>query len=248
MVNEHFEPAFNAASSPRITNDLVGVVSQPSQMASRSTSSFSAACYSIGLTGGIGSGKSTVAALFKEYGVTVIDSDTISHQLTQSGGGAIAAIRAAFGDGYIDASGALDRPRMRQLVFSDPAAKQRLEGILHPLIRAQMLAQAQNTDHPAGTSPYVLLVVPLLFEAGYHKLVQRALVVNCAEATQIARAMRRSGLGEQEVRAIMAQQIPRAERLRCADDIIQNDGDMESLRQQVERLHQRYLAISAGSD
>lgn len=206
--------------------------------------------YSIGLTGGIGSGKSTVAALFKECGVTVIDSDTISHQLTQSGGGAIAAIRAVFGDGFIDASGALDRPRMRQLVFSDPAAKQRLEGILHPLIRAQMLAQAQtaNTDHHAGTSPYQLLVVPLLFEAGYHKLVQRALVVNCAETTQIARAMRRSGLGEQEVRAIMAQQIARAERLRRADDIIQNDGDMESLRQQVERLHQRYLAISTGSD
>ncbi len=204
---------------------------------------------SIGLTGGIGSGKSTVAALFKERGVTVIDSDVISHQLTQPAGAAIAAIRTAFGDGYIDASGVLDRPRMRQLVFSDPAAKQHLEGILHPLIRAQILAQAQaaNTDH-ASTSPYLLLVVPLLFEAGYHELVQRTLVVDCTEATQVARAMRRSGLGEQEVRDIMAQQIARAERLRRADDIIQNDGDMEALRQQVERLHQRYLVLATGSD
>ncbi|MDE2310514.1 MAG: dephospho-CoA kinase [Betaproteobacteria bacterium] len=204
---------------------------------------------SIGLTGGIGSGKSTVAALFRECGVTVIDSDAISHQLTQPGGGAIAAIRAAFGEGYIDASGALDRPLMRQLVFSDPAAKRRLEGILHPLIRAQMLAQtwAANMGH-AGVSPYLLVVVPLLFEAGYHQLVQRTLVVDCAEATQVARAMRRSGLGEQEVRAIMAQQIARTERLRRADDIIQNDCDMEALRQQVERLHQRYLVLAAGSD
>ncbi|MBI5436338.1 MAG: dephospho-CoA kinase [Nitrosomonadales bacterium] len=205
---------------------------------------------SIGLTGGIGSGKSTVAALFRDCGVTVIDSDVISHQLTQSGGGAIAAIRAAFGDVYIDASGALDRQRMRQLVFSAPAAKQRLEGILHPLIRARMLAlaQASNTDH-AGASPYLLLVVPLLFETqNYRELVQRTLVVDCAEAVQVARAMRRSGLGEPEVRAIMAQQIARAERLRRADDIIQNDGDMEALRQQVERLHQRYLVLATGSD
>ncbi len=204
---------------------------------------------SIGLTGGIGSGKSTVAALFRGCGVTVIDSDVISHQLTQPGGGAIAAIRAAFGEDYIDASGALDRPLMRQLAFSDPAAKRRLEGILHPMIRAQMLAQtrAANTGH-TGTSPYLLAVVPLLFEAGYHQLVQRTLVIDCAEATQVARAMRRSGLGEQEVRAIMAQQIARAERLRRADDIIQNDGDMEALRQQVGLLHQRYLVLAAGSD
>ena len=202
--------------------------------------------YSIGLTGGIGSGKSTVAALFRERGVTVIDSDIISHQLTQPAGTAIAVIRAAFGDDYIDASGALDRLRMRQLVFSDHAAKQRLEGILHPLIRAQMLAQAEAA---ADATPYLLLVIPLLFETeNYRKLLQRSLVVDCAEATQVARAMRRSGLGEQEVHAIMAQQISRAERLRRADDIIQNDGDMETLRQQVERLHQRYLVLATGSD
>ena len=200
---------------------------------------------SVGLTGGIGSGKSTVAALFREYGATVIDSDAISHQLTGAGGGGIAAIRAAFGDACIDAAGALDRTKMRQLVFSDPVAKQRLEGILHPLIRAQMLAQIQA----AGTSPYLILVVPLLFETrNYCERVQRTLVVDCAEATQVARAMRRSGLSEQEVRAIMAQQIARTERLRHADDIIQNDAGQDTLRMEVEQLHRRYLALSAGSD
>ena len=200
----------------------------------------------IGLTGGIGSGKSTVAALFKECGVTVIDSDEISHQLTQPGGGAITAIRAAFGDSCISANGALDRPHMRQLVFSDPAAKQRLEGILHPLIRAQMLVQAETS---AAVSPYLLLVIPLLFETGnYLKLVQRTLVVDCAETAQVTRAMRRSGLSGEEVRAIMAQQITRAERLRRADDIIQNDSDLDALRLKVEQLHQHYQTLSAGTD
>jgi len=206
---------------------------------------------SVGLTGGIGSGKSTVAALFMECGVTVIDSDVISHQLTRPAGAAIAAIRTAFGDGYIDADGALDRQKMRQLVFSDPIARQRLEGILHPLIRARMHAQAQaaDMDHPVDTLPYLLLVVPLLFETrNYRELVRRTLVVDCAETTQIERAMRRSGLGEQEVRAIMTQQIARAERLRQADDVIQNDADPDALRLKVEQLHQRYLTLSAGTD
>ncbi len=200
--------------------------------------------YRIGLTGGIGSGKSTVAALFADCGATVIDSDVISHRLTQSGGSAIAAIRAAFGDDYINTDGALDRARMRQRVFSDPAARLQLEAILHPLIRVQMLAQAETS-----TAPYLLLVVPLLFEAaGYLGLVQRTLVVDCTEVLQVARAMQRGGLDEQTVRAIMATQMPRAERLRRADDVIQNNGSPDDLRRQVEQLHQRYLAISAGSD
>ncbi len=202
--------------------------------------------FSIGLTGGIGSGKSTVAALFRECGATIIDSDEISHRLTQPGGGAIAAIRAAFGDGYIDADGALDRQKMRQLVFSDPAARRRLEGILHPLIRTQMLVQAKAH---AATSAYSLLVIPLLFEtANYLKLVQRTLVVDCAEAAQVARTMQRSGLNEHEVRAIMAQQVSRFERLRRADDIIQNDGAPDALLPKVEQLHRRYLALSSGSN
>jgi dephospho-CoA kinase len=200
----------------------------------------------VGLTGGIGSGKSTVATLFAECGVTVIDSDAISHSLTQSGGGAMETIRSAFGDGYIDANGALNRARMRQLIFSDVAAKQRLETLLHPLIRAQMLASAEAA---AEASPYLLLVIPLLFEtANYRELVQRTLVVDCAEATQIARAMQRSRLTEHEVNAIMAQQISRAERLRRADNTIQNDAGLDTLRLQVAHLHQRYIDLSAGSD
>ncbi len=200
--------------------------------------------YLIGLTGGIGSGKSTVAALFADCGATVIDSDAISHRLTKPGGAAIAAIRAAFGDDYIAAGGALDRARMRQRVFSDPVVRLQLEAILHPLIRAQILAQAETS-----TAPYLLLVVPLLFEAaGYLGLVQRTLVVDCTEALQVARATQRGGLDEQTVRAIMATQMPRAERLRRADDVIQNDGSPDTLRQQVEQLHRRYLAISTGSD
>jgi dephospho-CoA kinase len=197
--------------------------------------------YRIGLTGGIGSGKSTVAALFEEHGVEIIDSDAISHRLAQPGGIAIEAIRTAFGDDYIDEQGALDRPRMRQLIFSDAAARQRLQGILHPLIRTCILAQA-NTPTPA---PYRIVMVPLLFETpGYPELVARTLVVDCAETAQLARSMQRSGLTEQEARAIMAQQISRSERLRRADDIIHNDADLHSLRLQVGPLHQRYLALS----
>lgn len=199
----------------------------------------------IGLTGGIGCGKSTVAAMFREFGACVIDSDAISHQLTQPAGAAIEPIRAAFGADYIDASGALDRTRMRHLVFSDMAARQRLEGILHPLIRAQMLERIRT----AGAAPYILLVVPLLFETrAYHELMQRTLAVDCTEAAQIARTMQRSGMSEQEVRAIIAQQIARSERLRLADDIIRNDAGMDALRPQVERMRLRYMALSTGSD
>jgi dephospho-CoA kinase len=184
--------------------------------------------------------------LFAEFGVTVIDSDEISHQLTQSGGGAIDAIRSEFGASYISVSGALDRALMRQRVFSDTGAKQQLEAILHPLIYSRMLAQAEVCS---SASPYVLMVIPLLFEKeDYLKLVQRSLTVNCAEATQIERAMRRSGLTEQEVRAIMARQISSQERLLKADDVIENDAGMDTLKQQVLLLHHRYTALFSGSD
>jgi dephospho-CoA kinase len=200
----------------------------------------------VGLTGGIGSGKSTVASLFKECGVLVIDSDIISHEMTQPGGMAIAAIRTTFGDDYIDASGALNRALMRQLIFSDHAAKLKLETILHPLIRAQMMAQIDSANADSTCiSPYLLLVIPLLFETkNYQKLVQRTLVVDCAESIQIGRTVQRSGLDEQTVRAIMASQISRVERLRLADEVIQNEGNLDALRQRVGQLHQLYLAIS----
>ena len=199
--------------------------------------------FRVGLTGGIGCGKSTVATLFSQCGATIIDSDLISHRLTQAGGAAITEIRSAFGDDYIDAGGALNRVKMRQRVFSDAAAKSQLEFILHPMIRTQMLAQITT----AHASPYFLLAIPLLFEGnGYQKLVQRSVVVDCTEAAQLARAMKR-GLDEATVRAIMATQISRDQRLQRADDIIHNDNDMNSLPSQVQNLHQRYTAIAAGS-
>jgi dephospho-CoA kinase len=201
--------------------------------------------FKVGLTGGIGSGKSTVATLFEEYGIKVIDSDAISHQLTQPGGDATEVIRAEFGESYLATNGALNRERMRQLVFSDTAAKQRLEAILHPLIRLQMLVQEKAY---AELSPYLLLAIPLLFEtANYLALVQRTLVVDCAETIQIERTIQRSGLTEHQVRAIMARQIARSERLRLADDVIQNNTDREALRLQVAHFHRLYIDLSTRS-
>ncbi len=202
--------------------------------------------YLVGLTGGIGSGKSTVAILFKECGVAVVDSDEISHNLTRAGGEAIELIRAEFGDEFIDISGALDRARMRSLAFSDPRSRKQLEAILHPLIRRKMLEQVKGNS---AKSPYMLLVIPLLFEAdNYRELVQRVAVVDCDENTQLTRTLRRSGMIEHEARAIMAEQIARAERLKLADDVIHNDADMDNLRLQVKQLHRKYLGMSAGSD
>lgn len=207
--------------------------------------------YRVGLTGGIGSGKSTVALLFEKCGVKVIDSDVISHQITQSGGIAIETIRRTFGDRYINPDGAMDRGLMRQLAFSDHAARLQLEAILHPMIHDQILVQIDkaNTNNSARAYPYLLLVIPLLFEThNYHELVNRTVVVDCTETAQLARTMQRSGLDEKSVRAIMASQIMRAERLKRADDIIHNDGDLNALSWQVNRLHQYYQAISSGID
>ena len=191
----------------------------------------------VGLTGGIGSGKSTVAALFAEHGAGIVDTDVIAHHLTQAGGDAIAAIRAAFGDGYIAGDGALDRAKMRGLVFSDAAAKQRLELILHPLIREQARAQLRQLE----ASPYIILVVPLLPESpAFRQLAQRVLVVDCDENSQIGRVIGRSRMTEEEVRAIIARQTPRAERLQLADDVISNDAGLDRLAEKVAVLHERY--------
>ena len=157
----------------------------------------------------------------------------------------MAPIREAFGEAKLDKNGGLDRARMRQLIFSDPAAKLRLEAILHPLIRTQLLEQARAA---ADAAPYQMLVVPLLFEIpNYEAGVHRAVVVDCAEEIQMQRAIARSGLDEKTVRAIMASQVSRAERLRRADEIIHNEGNPDDLRPQVEQLHQRYLALCGGS-
>lgn len=192
-----------------------------------------------GLTGGIGSGKSTVARLLGELGARIIDTDQIAHQLTARDGQAMPAIRQQFGAEYVAADGALDRARMRQRAFADPAAKQRLQDILHPLI----LAQARAAAAAPAAAPYTLVVVPLLFESGrYRDWLQRVIVVDCPEPEQIRRTMQRSGLTEAEVRAIMAQQLDRATRHKLADDLIVNDGDLDALRAHVARLHQRLLS------
>jgi len=194
----------------------------------------------IGLTGGVGSGKSTAADMFGELGAGIVDTDVISHELTAPGGAATAPLRDAFGADYITAAGALDRAKMRQLVFDDPAARKKLEGILHPVIRAEARARVEGSARP-----YVIVVVPLLLETGaYRDLIDRTLVVDCAEDEQVRRTARRSGLTEDAARAIMAAQLPRAERLARADDVVSNSGGVEALREQVGSLHARYLDLA----
>ena len=195
----------------------------------------------VGLTGGIGSGKSAVADEFARLGASVVDTDAIAHELTRPGGRATAGVRRLFGPEMILPSGAMDRTRMRERVFSDPKAKRTLEGLLHPMIRE---ASRKRIDAAAG--PYVLLVVPLLVESpDYRKRVHRVLVVDCPEALQIERVRSRSKLSEAQVRAIIASQSPRADRLAAADDVIDNSGTLDALRKQVAALHQRYVEHSA---
>lgn len=199
--------------------------------------------FCIGLTGGIGSGKSSAAGLFQELGAGVVDTDQIAHELTGPGGAAIAAIRSQFGAEYIAADGGLARAEMRRLVFSNGAAKKELETLLHPLIRKQAVARIAE-----ARQPYVLVVVPLLFETGaYRELVSRVLVVDCPEEMQIARTMQRSRLTADEVRAIMAAQLPRSERLARADEVLRNDDDIDALRRQIGILHEKYLALARPS-
>lgn len=199
--------------------------------------------YVVGVSGGIGSGKSTVAERFARLGAGVVDTDHVAHALTASQGAAIAAIRRSFGDDVIGADGALDRVAMRRRVFADPAERQRLEAILHPLIRDESQRQCA-----AAASAYVLLLIPLLAEtrkASAYAFLDRILIVDCDEATQRARVMARNGLGEAEVRAIMATQASRASRLALADDVVLNDGPPEALDPQVAALDLLYQNLAA---
>ena len=199
--------------------------------------------YTVGLTGGIGSGKSVVAGLFARRGIAVIETDEIAHELTCPGGEAIGAIRSAFGASLIGADGALDRDGMRKLVFGDAAARKRLEAILHPLIRKESARQGDRAP-----SPYAILVVPLLVESGVDRSrYARVLVVDCPEVQQVERAMRRSSLSEAEVRAILAAQATREQRLAQADDVIDNSGTPEALERQVSNLNEKYLTLAARS-
>ena len=199
----------------------------------------------VGLTGGLGSGKSRAADAFAALGADVVDTDAIAHQLTAPGGAALGALVEAFGTEAIDATGAMDRARMRERVFRDPAARQRLEAILHPMIRIESQRLVA-----AAKAPYVVLVVPLLVESpGYRDRVGRVLVVDCPERQQLERVGARSKLAPAEVRRIIAAQLPRARRLEAADDVIDNSGDIAALEAQVLALHRRYLELArlAGS-
>lgn len=195
----------------------------------------------IGLTGGIGCGKNTVARLFEAQGAVIIDTDSIALQLTQPGGQAIAPILAGFGADYLTATGAMDRAKMRHLVFSEIRAKSRLENILHPLILATCKERLAASVH----APYTILMAPLLLECpAFLELVQRVLLVNCSEQHQISRVMQRSGLDESEIRAIIALQLSQTERCARADDTIRNDGAIDELTDQVAALHQFYSNIN----
>jgi len=199
----------------------------------------------VGLTGGIGSGKTTVANLFAELGAAVVDTDVIAHELTSAQGAAMPEIVRVFGDAVLQADGSLDRAAMRRLCFSDPSARKRLEAVLHPMIRRESLERCLRADY----APYVLLVVPLLIESGaYRERIHRVLLVDCDEAQQVSRVMERSGLGEEEVRGIMATQASRAERLAAADDVVANTGSRDELQAQVLTLHRRYIDLARNED
>lgn len=200
--------------------------------------------FAVGLTGGIGSGKTAVAERFEALGAAIVDSDVIAHQLTAAGGAAIEAIGRQFGAHFIAADGSLDRRRMRELVFGDLSAKARLEAILHPRIRELAMERAAAA---IGRSPYVLFVVPLMVESGdWRDRVDRILVVDCSPATQEARVCARSRLDPALARTIIAQQAPRAVRLDAADDIIVNEGPIGQLTARVQWLHDSYCRYAHG--
>ena len=196
--------------------------------------------YVVGVTGGIGSGKTTVTDTFAAYGIDVIDADVIARDVVAKGSPALQAIHEHFGAEVIHTDGTLDRPALRQRVFADESEKNWLNQLLHPLIREGIEARLQ-----AAASPYCLLSAPLLLENKLTYLCDRVLVVDVSEATQIKRTMDRDDNDEQQVRAIMQAQIKRAERLAAADDIIDNDGPVTDIENQARALHQQYLDLAA---
>lgn len=195
----------------------------------------------VGLTGGIGCGKSIVATGFAAHHVPIIDTDLIAHQLTDARGEALPAIQTAFGEDALQADGALDRPAMRRRIFSDAIERQKLQAILHPLILQAVQQQLQGL----AKVPYVLIVVPLLLETdSYRSMIDRVLVVDCLESQQISRVMTRNGMQLDEVEAVMAVQVNRPTRLAAADDVLTNTGDLASLYEQITPLHHKYLKLS----
>ena len=198
-----------------------------------------AAALRVGLTGGVASGKSTVAGLFGELGADVIDTDEIARALVVPGSPALASIVERFGADLLTPGGALDRRRLRAIVFADPEKRRELEAILHAPIRAEALARAA-----ASTAPYVILVVPLLFETGFDRLVDTSLVVVSPASQQLERLVARDGIGEIEARAMLAAQMTREQRKRLADEAIDNSGSLAATRSRVRELHERYLQMA----
>lgn len=197
----------------------------------------------VGLTGGIGSGKSAAAEDFGRLGAAVVDTDEIARALTAPGGAAMPHIKSLFGRAFVTPSGAMDREAMRRRVFSDPGTRRALEGLLHPMIRAEAERRIAEVE-----APYVVYVVPLLVESSdYRGRVDRVLVVDAPEEVQLERVRARNGLGEAEIRAILRSQASRAERLAAADDVIDNHGALQALHEQVAALHEKYLQLAKNS-
>lgn len=199
--------------------------------------------FRVGLTGGIASGKSTVADMFAELGVPVIDTDVIARQVVEPGQPALAEIRQQFGGDVIAADGTLDRAAMRRAIFADDDARQQLEAILHPIIRDEAMRQSR-----AAGGDYQLIVVPLLVESPMRHAMDRILVVDCGVDVQIERLLERDAETESQARKIVAAQASREARLAIADDVVRNDGSLDETGQQVDALHAHYLALSANGD
>jgi dephospho-CoA kinase len=193
----------------------------------------------IGLTGGIASGKSTVADMFADLGIAVIDTDIIAREVVQPGQPALIEIRSIFGDSVFNADGTLDRSALRQRIFASDDARKQLEAILHPLIRAETI---QRTN--AANGSYIVIVVPLLADSPLREHIDRILVVDCDEATQIERLLERDAESEDQARRILAAQASREQRLKIADDVIHNNSTVEAISTQVSAIHDSYLALA----
>lgn len=199
--------------------------------------------YVVGVTGGIGSGKSAATAEFEKLSITVVDADVVARQVVMPGTPCLQAIAEHFGNQLLTEGGELNRKALRQRVFSNPREKEWLNKLLHPAIRQELISQLEQAD-----SPYVILSAPLLLENGLEKYCQRVLVVDVPESLQISRTIQRDDSPKKEVEAIMKAQLSRSERLKKANDVLNNDGSLEQLKQQVLQLHQRYLAATIAQE